>query len=30
MNMLKNQENRKYRETIKNTLSYEPEILKRS
>ncbi|NLZ77295.1 MAG: alpha-amylase, partial [Spirochaetales bacterium] len=29
MNMLKNQENRKYRETIKNTLAYEPEILKR-
>lgn len=29
MNMLKNQENQKYRETIKNTLAYEPEILKR-
>jgi len=29
MNMLKNQENHKYRETIKNTLAYEPEILKR-
>ncbi len=29
MNMLKNQENQKYRETIKGTLSFEPEILKR-
>ncbi|WP_320129050.1 alpha-amylase family glycosyl hydrolase [uncultured Sphaerochaeta sp.] len=29
MNMLKNQENQKYRDTIKNTLSFEPEILKR-
>ncbi len=29
MNMLKNQENKKYRDTIKNTLTYEPEILKR-
>ncbi|MGE4453998.1 MAG: alpha-amylase family glycosyl hydrolase [Sphaerochaeta sp.] len=29
MNMLKNQENQKYRETIKNTLSFDPEILKR-
>jgi glycosidase len=29
MNMLKNQENAKYRETIKQTLSFEPEILKR-
>jgi glycosidase len=29
MNMLKNQENQKYRETIKNTLAFEPEILKR-
>jgi glycosidase len=29
MNMLKNQENQKYRETIKNTISFEPEILKR-
>ncbi len=29
MNMLKNQENKKYRDTIKNTLIYEPEILKR-
>lgn len=29
MNMLKNQENQKYRLGIKNTLVYEPEILKR-
>jgi hypothetical protein len=29
MNMLKNQENRKYREAIKATISFEPEILKR-
>ena len=29
MNMLKNQENQKYRETIKNTLVFDPEILKR-
>lgn len=29
MNMLKNQENKKYRDTIKNTLSFDPEILKR-
>ena len=29
MNMLKNQENQKYRLAIKNTLAYEPEILKR-
>ena len=29
MNMLKNQENQKYRETIKNTLNFDPEILKR-
>lgn len=29
MNMLKNQENQKYRETIKNTIAYDPEILKR-
>jgi len=29
MNMLKNQENQKYRETIKNTIAFEPEILKR-
>lgn len=29
MNMLKNQENQKYRETIKTTISFEPEILKR-
>ncbi len=29
MNMLKNQENRKYRDSIKNTLIFEPEILKR-
>lgn len=29
MNMLKNQENQKYRQAIKNTLAYEPEILKR-
>ncbi len=29
MNMLKNQENRKYRDTIKGTISFEPEILKR-
>ncbi len=29
MNMLKNQENKKYRDSIKNTLIFEPEILKR-
>jgi glycosidase len=29
MNMLKNEENSKYRETIKNTLEFEPEVLKR-
>lgn len=29
MNMLKNQENQKYRTAIKNTLVFEPEILKR-
>lgn len=29
MNMLKNEENKKYRETIKNTLAFDPEILKR-
>jgi len=29
MNMLKNEDDQKYRNTIKNTLSYEPEILKR-
>jgi len=29
MNMLKNEENEKYRNTIKNTISFEPEILKR-
>ena len=29
MNMLKNQENQKYRQSIKNTLEFEPEILKR-
>lgn len=29
MNMLKNQENKKYRTSIKNTLIFEPEILKR-
>lgn len=29
MNMLKNQENQKYRMAIKNTLAFEPEILKR-
>ncbi|MDR1210719.1 MAG: alpha-amylase [Spirochaetaceae bacterium] len=29
MNMLKNEENAKYRETIKNTLAFDPEILKR-
>lgn len=29
MNMLKNQENHKYRQSIKNTLAFEPEILKR-
>jgi glycosidase len=29
MNMLKNEENAKYRATIKNTLEFEPEILKR-
>lgn len=29
MNMLKREENRKYRETIRNVLDFEPEILKR-
>jgi len=29
MNMLKNQENKKYRDTIKNTIAFDPEILKR-
>ncbi|MDR0684071.1 MAG: alpha-amylase [Spirochaetaceae bacterium] len=29
MNMLKNEENQKYRDTIKNTLAFDPEILKR-
>ncbi len=29
MNMLKNEENAKYRELIKNTLAYDPQILKR-
>ena len=29
MNMLKNEENSKYRDTIKNTLEFDPEILKR-
>ena len=29
MNMLKNEENEKYRATIKNTLEFDPEILKR-
>lgn len=29
MNMLKNEENANYRETIKNTLTFDPEILKR-
>jgi len=29
MNMLKNEENAKYRSTIKNTLEFDPEILKR-
>ena len=29
MNMLKDQENQKYRDTIKSTISFEPEILKR-
>ena len=29
MNMLKNQENQKYRDTIKNTISFDAEILKR-
>ena len=29
MNMLKNEENSKYRQTIKQTLEYDPEILKR-
>ncbi|MFA5468197.1 MAG: alpha-amylase family glycosyl hydrolase, partial [Sphaerochaetaceae bacterium] len=29
MNMLKNEENHEYRQTIKNTLSFDPEILKR-
>jgi len=29
MNMLKNEENEKYKTTIKNTISFEPEILKR-
>ena len=29
MNMLKNEENEKYRRTLKNTLEFDPEILKR-
>jgi glycosidase len=29
MNMLKNEDNEKYRQTIKNTLEYDPEVLKR-
>ncbi len=29
MNMLKNEENQKYRDTIKNTIQFNPEILKR-
>jgi len=29
MHMLKNQDNQKYRDTIKNTISFDPEILKR-
>ena len=29
MNMLKNQANKEYRDTIKNTLSFDPEVLKR-
>jgi hypothetical protein len=29
MNMLKNEENEKYRQTVKNTLEYDPEVLKR-
>ncbi len=29
MNMLKNEENQKYRQTIKNTMDFNPEILKR-
>ncbi|AGT42640.1 alpha-amylase family glycosyl hydrolase [Treponema pedis] len=29
MNMLKNEENAKYRETVKNTLEFDPEVLKR-
>ncbi len=29
MNMLKNEENQKYRQTIKNTLEFDPQILKR-
>ncbi len=29
MNMLKNEENKKYRDTIKNTIAFDPEILKR-
>lgn len=29
MNMLKNEENEKYRNTIKNTIAFDPEILKR-
>ncbi len=29
MNMLKNEKNAEYRETIKNTIAYDPEILKR-
>ena len=29
MNMLKNEENEKYRETVKNTIQFNPEILKR-
>ncbi|MBN2509343.1 MAG: alpha-amylase [Spirochaetales bacterium] len=29
MNMLKNEENQKYRQTIKNTITFDPQILKR-
>ena len=29
MHMLKNQDNKKYRDTIKNTISFDPEVLKR-
>ncbi|MHC1691657.1 MAG: alpha-amylase family glycosyl hydrolase [Sphaerochaetaceae bacterium] len=29
MNMLKDQENKKYRDTIKNTMAFDPEVLKR-